>query len=296
MEDFKPIELNDKNVFDYFFSQDPPQTSELTFSNLFMWRHRYNPLWRRWNDCLLIILRPLDSLAFGLPPVGPGDKMPALDFLSKSLEDTANQVMICRVTKDFVDRYVDPEQYKIAKDPDNSDYVYLADDLINLPGNKYHAKRNLISRFMKDYDFEYRDLDLDLVHCCLNLQESWCEVKDCGESPALMAEDMAIYEAMKNYGELDYKGGVILIDSKVGAFSLGEMLNPDTVVIHIEKANPDIPGLYAVINQLFCKEAWSQAKYVNREQDLGVEGLRKAKKSYYPHHMVEKFILKPKTS
>jgi len=296
MEDFKPVELDDKNVFDHFFFQDPPQTSELTFTNLFMWRHRYNPLWRRWNDCVLIILRPLDSLAFGLPPVGLGNKRAALDFLSKSLEDSANQVMICRVANDFVDRYVDPKQYDVVKDPDNSDYVYLADDLINLPGNKYHAKKNHINRFMKDYEFEYRDLDLDLVHCCLNLQESWCEVKDCGENPALMAEDMAIYEALKNYEELDYKGGVILINSKVEAFSLGEMLNPETAVVHVEKANPEIPGLYAVINQLFCKEAWSQVNYMNREQDLGVKGLRKAKQSYYPHHMVEKFILKPKTS
>jgi hypothetical protein len=227
--------------------------------------------------------------------VGPGNKSAALDFLSRYLEKATDQVMTCRAGKDFVDRHVDPEQYKIIEDPDNSDYVYLTEDLINLPGNKYHGKKNHISRFMKDYDSEYRDLDLDLVHCCLNLQENWCEVKDCGESPALMAEDMAVYEALKNYEELDYKGGVILIDSKVEAFSLGEMLNPDTAVIHIEKANPGIPGLYAVINQLFAKGAWSLAKYINREQDLGLEGLRKAKKSYYPHHMVEKFILKPKT-
>jgi len=294
MDDFKPIDLDGKAVFDYFFSQDPQQTSELTFTNLFMWRHRYRPLWCRWNDCLLIILRPLDGLPFGLPPVGPGDKGAALDVLSQHLDKLTHQVMTCRVGKDFVDRYVDPKQYEITEDPDNSDYVYLAEDLINLPGNKYHSKKNHINKFMKDYEFEYRNLDLDLVHCCLNLQESWCEIKDCGESPALIAEDMAIYEALKNYEELDYKGGVVLVDAKVEAFGLGEMLNPDTAVIHVEKANPEIPGLYAVINQLFCKEVWSHAKYINREQDLGVEGLRKAKKSYYPHHMGEKFILRPK--
>ncbi|MBI4966035.1 MAG: DUF2156 domain-containing protein [Desulfomonile tiedjei] len=295
MYDFKPIELTAKEVFDDFFSQDPPQTSELTFTNLFMWRHRYRPKWRRREDCLLIILHPLDSLPFALPPVGPGNKRGALDFLAKLLGDLTNEVMICRVSKDFVEELVDPEQYEIVKDRDNSDYVYLAEDLINLPGNKYHGKKNHINRFTKDYEFEYRELDLDLVHCCLNLQESWCEIKDCGESPALMAEDMAIYEALKNYEELDYKGGVILVNSLVEAFSLGEMLNPDTAVIHVEKANPEIPGLYAVINQLFCQEAWSKAKFMNREQDLGIEGLRKAKKSYYPHHMVEKFMLRPKT-
>jgi hypothetical protein len=295
MEDFKLIELNDKGVFNYFFSEDPPQTSELTFTNLFMWRHRYRPLWRRWDECLLMILSPLDGEPFGLPPVGPGNKRAALDFLTKSLEELSDVVRICRVGKNFVDEHVDSTRYEVVEDPDNSDYVYLAEDLIELAGNKYHSKKNHINKFSKAYDFEYRNLDLDLVHCCLNLQESWCEVKDCGENPALLAEDMAIYEAMKNYEELDYKGGVILIDSCVQAFALGEMLNPDTAVIHVEKANPDIPGLYAVINQLFCKEAWSGAKYINREQDLGLDGLRKAKKSYYPHHMARKFTLKPKT-
>jgi hypothetical protein len=296
MEDFKPIELNDKSLFESFLSQDPPQTSELTFTNLFMWRHRNRPVWQRWNDCLLIVLHPLDGPPFGLPPVGLGDKKAALDFLSKYLQDIAEQAVTGRVPKDFVERFVDPKQYSVHEDPNNSDYVYLAEDLINLPGNKYHAKKNHINRFMKEYEFEYRELYIDLVHCCLNLQESWCEVKDCGENPALMAEDMAVYEALKNYEELDYKGGVILIDSRVEAFSLGEMLNPETAVIHVEKANPEIPGLYTVINQLFCKEAWSQVKYINREQDLGLNGLKKAKESYHPHHMVEKFILRPKIS
>ena len=96
------------------------------------------------------------------------------------------------------------------------------------------------------------------------------------------------------FGELDYRGGAIVINGKVEAFALGEPLNEDTVVIHIEKANPDIPGLYAAINQLFCRHVWSHMKYVNREQDLGVEGLRKAKESYYPHHMVRKYTIVPK--
>ena len=294
MDDFKPIELIAKDVFDYFFSEDPQQTSELTFTNLFMWSHRYRPKWTRWEDCLLIILHPLDGLPFGLPPVGPGNKRAALDFLAKHLGKLTDEVMVCRVSKDFVEKWVDPKQYEIIEDRDNSDYVYLTEDLINLSGNKYHGKKNHISRFMKAYEFEYRNLDLDLVQCCLSLQESWCEIKDCGESPSLMAEDMAIYEALKNYEELDYTGGVILINSLVEAFSLGEMLNPDTAVIHVEKANPEISGLYAVINQLFCKEAWSGVRYINREQDLGIEGLRKAKKSYYPHHMAEKFTLRPR--
>jgi hypothetical protein len=109
-----------------------------------------------------------------------------------------------------------------------------------------------------------------------------------------MAEDMAVYEALKHFEKLEIQGGAILIDSKVQAFSLGELLNPDTAVIHIEKANPEFTGIYAAINQMFCWEAFAHVKYVNREQDLGVEGLRKAKQSYYPDHMVEKFVVTPR--
>jgi uncharacterized protein len=114
------------------------------------------------------------------------------------------------------------------------------------------------------------------------------------EHPALLSEDYAVREALTRFGELDFQGAAIVMAGKVEAFSIGEALNEDTAVIHLEKANPDIPGLYAAINQLFCRHAWSHMKYVNREQDLGVEGLRKAKESYHPHHRVRKYNLIPK--
>jgi hypothetical protein len=119
-------------------------------------------------------------------------------------------------------------------------------------------------------------------------------MRECVENPALLSEDYAIHEALELFGELDYKGGAIVIDSKVEAFSIGEPLNEETAVIHFEKANPDIPGLYAAINNLFCRHAWSEMTYINREQDLGIPGLRKAKRSYNPHHMSNKYVITPK--
>lgn len=294
MSDFRPIDIADRETFTHFLAEDPPETSELTFTNLFMWRHRYRPCWRIWNDCLLIVFEPCEQTCYGLPPVGPGNKSEALDFLIDYLAAFVEAPQVRKVGKTFVERYVNPSVYEVTADPDNDDYVYLADDLISLKGNKFHRKKNHVNKFMKNYDFSYRPLDAEIVALSLELQENWCEVRDCGENPSLMAEDMAVYEALKHYDILGFKGGAILIDSRVEAFSLGEMLNPDTAVIHIEKANPDIPGLYAAINQMFCQNAFSDALYINREQDLGLDGLRKAKQSYNPDHMVEKFILAPK--
>jgi len=294
MDDFKPIVLEDKENFDRFLLEDPPVTSELTFTNLFMWRHRYNPVWRTWGGCLLIIMQNHNASPFGLPPVGLGDRVGALNFLVQCLRKLSSEARIGRVSEEFVEKHVDKDRYMVLEDRDNSDYVYLADDLANLPGNKFHKKKNHVNRFVKKYQFEYRKLDEELVELFLEMQEKWCELKNCVENPDILVEDRAVYEALTHHEYLGFAGGAILINSKVEAFALGEALNSDTAVIHVEKANPEIPGLYAVINQLFCKDAWLSFKYVNREQDLGVEGLRKAKESYHPHHMVKKFTLMPK--
>ncbi len=294
MDEFKPIELTDKGVISGFFAADPPQVSELTFTNLFMWRHRYAPLWRVWKDMLLMVLRPDDSGPYGLPPVGMKRKGEALDLLCADLARQHLEPRVCRADRDFVERYVDQDRYLALEDRDNSDYVYLTGNLIDLPGRKYHGKKNHLNKFIKNNQFQYRELDEELVELCLNLQEEWCQLRECTLNPGLLQENLAISEALKHHRNLGFAGGAILIDSKVQAFALGEELNPDTAVIHIEKANPDIPGLYAAINQQFCAHAWSHLKYVNREQDLGLEGLRKAKLSYNPEKIVEKFTLVPK--
>lgn len=290
-DEFKALDLEDKELFNKYFSYDPPRTSELTFTNLFIWRHQYRPIWLLWEDCILIIFQPKGEAHFGLPPLGPGDKNKALDFLFHILGQLTSEARVCRVGTAFLHEYVDPVRYSITLDRDNSDYVYLTRDLINLSGRKYHRKKNHLNRFVKNYAFEYRPLDKDLVASFLKMQESWCQMRECVEQPELLSEDYAVHVALTHFEDLDYQGGAVIMNSKVEAFALGEPLNEETAVIHIEKANPNIPGLYTAMNQLFCSNAWVDMTYINREQDLGSEGLKKAKKSYYPHHMEDKHIL-----
>ena len=291
---FKPLEFQDKELFNEFLRRDPPRISELTFTNLYMWRHQYHPAWLQRKDCLLIVYQPKGEAPFGLPPIGAGNKREALDYLAQYLTKQTSQVRICRVDEDFVNAFVDPGEYVCTLDRDNSDYVYLAQDLINLSGRRYHRKKNHLNQFKKNFRFEYRPLDKELVDHFMQMQQTWCRMRECVENPELLVEDFAVHEALSRFDDLDYRGGAIVINDGVEAFSLGESLNRDTAVIHIEKANPDIPGLYAAINQLFCANAWSGMTYINREQDLGSEGLRKAKESYLPHHMVNKYTVVPK--
>jgi hypothetical protein len=256
-----------------------------------MWRLKYRPLWAVHTDCLLIILHSEDGSSFGLQPVGTGDKAEALDALATAISRSSSEVVISRVDETFVENFVDRRRYQARADRDNSDYVYLANDLIALSGNRFHKKKNHLNKFLKTYSFEYRSLDRQVVRSCLDLQNNWCQLKNCESNDALQKEDRAVYEALNHHAELGFSGGAILIDGKVDAFSLGEKLNADTAVIHVEKANPEIPDLYAAINQQFCQNEWSDVTYINRQQDLGVPGIRKAKKSYHPDHMVAKFVV-----
>ncbi|MBW2624331.1 MAG: DUF2156 domain-containing protein [Deltaproteobacteria bacterium] len=294
LDGFKPLDIYDKEIITKYLKQDPPRISELTFTNLFIWRHRSQIHWREFEGSLLIIMDPLDGTSYGLPPMGTGDKSLALDFLCKELGKITDDVRVGRVDKCSVEQYVHPDKYQVIPDPDQGDYVYLTDNLINLSGRKYHRKKNHVNRFYRENDFEYEKLDIDQVECFLEMQEDWCQIRNCAENLELLQEDRAIFEAMKFFEDLDFQGGAIKINNKIEAFSLGEPINSDTAVIHIEKANPKIPGIYAAINQLFCENAWSEIKFINREQDLGSAGLKKAKLSYHPHHMVNKFTLIPR--
>lgn len=158
-----------------------------------------------------------------------------------------------------------------------------------MAGRKYHSKKNYLNRFSQAYSFQYVPLQNDTIQWCLDMTVTWCEGRRCEEDMNLMDEWEAVREALIHYSDLQVQGDVILINDRVEAFSIGELLNEQTAVIHVEKANPEIRGFYAVINQQFCEKNWSQVSYINREQDLGEPGLRKAKLSYYPHHLEEKF-------
>jgi hypothetical protein len=208
------------------------------------------------------------------------------------MKDKGVPVKMARVPEEIISRFDWKAEGFVAQfDRDQSDYIYLSEDLIQLKGRKYHRKRNHIKQFKEKYTYQYLPLTPELVSDCLRLQTEWCDLRQCEVIPGLHNESIAIKEAFSHFEALEVMGGVILINDRVEAFTLGEPLNRDTVVIHIEKANPSFDGLYPMINQAFLENHCSGYTYVNREQDLGEEGLRKAKESYFPHHMVNKYAI-----
>ncbi len=294
LQGFQGLEIGHKPLLAPFFGAADIQASELSFTNLFMWRHLYRPQWRVVDDCLQVVLFPAGEEPFGLRPLGRGDLAGAVADILGAMSAAGLQPRLARVSAEFARAHLDPARYQLTPQPEHFDYVYRVKDLIDLPGRAYHRKKNLLNRFLRQNRFRYWPMDHQCVEEVLEMQKNWCRLRDCGSDLSLQNEDQAIWEALTHFDRLDFVGGSIIIDGKVEAFTLGEPLNPETVVIHIEKANPRIPGLYAAINQMFCQRAWAGMEFVNREQDLGLEGLRAAKQSYHPHHMVEKFVVTPR--
>jgi len=292
---FREIHIEDKNIFQDHFAHSPPQISEYTFTNLFIWHYYYHLSWCFWDECISILTQPEKSQPFFLPPICKDNfRERTFEFL-QHLKKQGITPLMHRVPENLVNQYIkNHSHFEITLDRDNCDYVHLTQDLIKLEGNKFHGKRNHINKFKKSHTYIYKSLTPDLVSDCLEMEAEWCNLKHCEMFSSLLGEERAIYEALINIEKLNFKGGVILIDGKVEAFALGEQLNPHTAVIHIEKANPTFDGLYQLINQEFCTQEWKTVSYINREQDLGEEGLRKAKLSYHPHHLVNKYTVQLK--
>ena len=287
--DFKDIALEDKPVFDELFTRFPPVISEFTFTNLFIWRYAYQMKVSRFQN-FLCLLSDRGKDPFFFPTIGEGDVIECYRMLLRYLEQKGGFPTAGRVPETVVNQ-INWEAAGMAAELDRSqcDYVYLALDLILLQGRRYHRKRNHIKQFKEKYSYQYIPISPEWIPECLRMEREWCNLRNCEVVPGLVNESVAIKEVFTHFEKLNIKGGAILINGKVEAFTFGEPLNPETVVIHIEKANSDYEGLYAVIHQAFLENHWSAFRYVNREQDLGEEGLRKAKESYFPHHMINKY-------
>ncbi|OPX95314.1 MAG: hypothetical protein A4E58_02178 [Syntrophorhabdus sp. PtaB.Bin006] len=288
---FKPIELEDRDVFRNFFRTYKAVTSELTFTNLFIWRFHYSFQWTLHKDWIIILCTEGENGVCALEPVGPSSRAEVTRMLLEWMGDEKGErnPRIERADERLAGEVEGIEGISVEPARDHFDYVYLRDELIRLAGSKYRSKRNHINQLLRGYSFRYAPLDSEHVGDCLELQEKWCRLRRCEDDLNLLGEWEAVREILMSYENLDVQGGVVTIENKVMAFTIGEMLNDETVVVHIEKADPDIPGLYPVINQQFCENNWQDARYINREQDLGVPGMREAKLSYYPDHLVKKY-------
>ncbi len=291
MIDFQRLSLSDRPVYAPILENAGERGCEYGFANLYLWGRQRAAM----VDSCLVLFSQFNRKTVYPFPVGPGDKRAALEAI---IADAQSRDIPCRITgltasdvawlqENF------PGRFRIHSDRAGYDYVYAIDDLADLKGRPYQKKRNHIHKFYKAFpQAKAVPLTDDLVPQAEQMLSSWYDrrLEDDPQADFHM-ERTALFKALKDYKALSMEGMALVDGGKVLAFTLGSPLSKTTFDIHFEKALAEADGAYPAINQAFARylrEKYPDVEFLNREDDLGLEGLRKAKLSYYPHHMVEK--------
>jgi hypothetical protein len=286
LKDFKCLTLEDKKTFDYYYSLTPPFHSGLLFTTMISWSHYVGYYYTIYDD-VLIIMTDFKGEKQIRAPVGAysaevynlvvklayevcGDK--PLGFISKEI-------------KEWMSRNIPGLSYK--EERDLFDYVYRSYDLANLPGSAYAKIRNRLNKFKKKYNYSIERITEDNMKEVREFLRRWCIWRDCSSDELLENERKAVIYSMDHFFYLGLSGLALRINGNVEAVSVFERLNNDTAVIHYEKGSPDYDGVYKAINMETARYLQDEFPFIDREEDLGVPGLRQAKLSYNPHHFIE---------
>lgn len=289
---FKRAELEDKEIISDYLTRYPSRSCERTFVNVYLWSRKYPVTWAIVEQTLVFKSEDQEHLAFAFPAGEDEDVKRTLEILKQYSEERGKPFVMYGVTPEFYEKLEAwyPGRFDVTYDRDGADYVYEAEKLATLSGKKLHAKRNHINKFKSMYEgrWSYETMGEENLEDCFQMALRWRTENDCENNCEKRAEMCVTMNSLRLFRELDLVGGVLRLDGEVIAFTIGEPVSEDTFVVHIEKAFAEIQGAYPMINQQFVEHECMKYKYVNREEDTGAEGLRKAKLSYRPVFLVEK--------
>lgn len=290
MLDFKKPELSDKAWVDKCLEKAKGINCEYAFGNTYIWSVAYSTQICRFKDFFLCRWGKGEDIMYSVP-IGEGDFKEAV-FMLKIDADSLNIPLRLYGVTDSYKKILDeafPNKFDYEYDEGNFDYIYSVEKMSQLSGKKYHSKRNHITNFKKNNpSWSFEPITKDNISDCIKLHTQW--ITNHKDDSDYSFEFEAVLCAFENFDALGFVGGLIRIDGEAVAYTLGERQNDDVFITHFEKAPADIQGAYAIINQEFTKNCLSSYKYVNREEDLGIEGLRKAKQSYKPEILLQKAV------
>lgn len=289
---FKRTELDDKEIINRYLEKDDSRGCDFTFANIFLWSRKYPVKWTVIEDTLVFKSESDDHLAFSMPVGDDENVKQTLEILEQYCKEREKPFQLYNVTREKFEKIEQwfPKKYEIEYLRDYADYVYESEKLATLAGKKLHGKRNHINKFKKVYDgnWSYETMSKENLEECFQMGLKWRNDNGCEEDYEKNAEICVTLNALRLFEELDLVGGVLKVHGEVVAFTIGEPVTKDTFVVHIEKAFADVEGAYPMINQQFVSHECMDYTYINREEDTGAEGLRKAKLSYRPVFLVEK--------
>ncbi len=289
MLDFKPISAEQYNLISPILKKEGYNSCETSFPSLFVWSEYFNT--KMCVDGETVFTRTeLGGETVYLFPVG-GDIKTAFEKLSEHTGgDFTLRCVTGRMRKEMEKAF--PGGFSYVEERDTFDYIYDRDSLATLAGNKLHQKRNHVNRFMKRYDgrFRYETMTVDKIPQVIEYQKEWLRASEQREDyETLKSESAAISRLLENFIKLELLGGLVFIDDAVKAYCIGTKISDNTIDVMVEKGDYNFDGIYQYINREFVRNECESALYINREDDAGVEGLRKAKMSYNPAMLLKKY-------
>ena len=284
---FETISLEKQEDYLKMLSRCPQVASDYSFMNLWAWADDYGLSWAWDDDCVWIRQTRPEVLYWA--PVGAWYD---IDWGPRLIKESGDTAIFIRIPDKLAQHWQTTLKDRLTFEEERGhwDYVYSVSELIDLKGNRFHKKKNLLNQFNKKYDYVYLPLGPQLIDQAMAMQENWCTWRDCESSDILSAENRAVYRVFDNWEKLNGTlGGAIMVDGALVAYTVAEALTPKSVVIHFEKGNTQYKGIYQAINQMFLAHSARHFFSVNREQDLNDEGLRKSKLSYNPLEFLRKY-------
>ena len=284
---FEPVSIDKQDPYLKRLAACPEKTSDYSFVNIWAWGQEYGLSWA-WDDRLVWIKQtePEETL---WAPIGPWED---IDWKQTFSDHPKTENIFIRVPEKLANLWKQTlgAQVQLEEIRGHWDYLYDASELKALKGKRFHKKKNLLNQFIKKNNFSYAPLGPDQIDKALAMQENWCTWRDCESLDTLAAENRSIQRVLTGWETMTgLSGGALTVEDQMVAYTVAEQVSEDTILIHFEKANQDFKGAYQAINQQFLLNTGDNYRFVNREQDLGDEGLRKAKLSYHPVDFLKKY-------
>lgn len=284
LEDYRPVSLGDRDLFQDYFTRFPQRHTEYMFTAFVSWSH-YTPAYYTVMDGNLLLMNRMHGVPQFRPPIGKRDTEALKEVLLLAKEEGGKRAVIAidEPAKEWIS-CLRPD-LNVRENRDFADYVYLARDLSELPGKPYLNQRNRLNRFKRRYSYSVERISRENIEEVDGFMKRWCRARECEEHEMLEEEEKAIMYCMEHFFELALSGIMIRIEGEIQALSVWERLNDDTAAIHFEKGMQEYEGIYPAINNEAAKILAGTYTYINRESDLGIPGLRTAKERLHPHHM-----------
>ena len=289
MLDFQDISIEDRERVENYFEFLEEPFCDFTFGNLFCWSVVENTKIAFLNDFLFIRFSDDEKLYYTFP-LGNGEIKNAINLIIEDakINNKKFQFVCLNKKQSEILKEIFKEKIKINKNRDAFDYVYSVEKLSTLSGRKYHSKKNHFNSFENNYNFIYEEINENNLQDCISFANEWYSETEA--TPPLLKEQKVLIKAFENYFKLNLIGAIIKINEKIVAFCVGEKMYKENIFCtHFEKASSEFQKAYTVINKLFSEFSINNFEFVNREDDAGIEGLRKAKLSYYPEFILEKY-------